>query len=403
MKVICPGKVLSGQNRGRKELQKMCKRGENIRKRKDGRWEARILCKCAYGTSNYRSVYGKSYREVKEKKENFIREQFQKESLPGVTKINSEKKYQVTFEDVLFMWLENRAFHQKKSTRLKYNNMIKLHIIPALGNIEIEQMDDVLVNQFLISKKENGRLDGKGGLSNSYIKTMAIIISSSLDYAIERELRNPMKCKIQKPAVLKKEITILSQSMQQIYEDRLDGVTSTTELAILIALHTGMRIGEICALKWEDIDYENRLIRVRHSIVRIENEENEEKKTKLVLDTPKTKTSIRDIPIYTKLYQILLPVKEKTSNYFVASGCLNFISPRTFEYRFHQVLKKYELEDINFHVLRHTFATRCVEYGVDVKTLSEVLGHSNVNITLNTYIHSSLERKRGQLEKLSAV
>lgn len=375
----------------------MSKRGENIRKRNDGRWEARILCKCSNGLRNYHSVYGKSYKEVKEKRNNFIKEQSYKRNLQN-------KNGNITFENILAMWLENKSFNQKKSTQLKYKNMIELHIVPELGNIDIAQIDDVLVNQFLISKRENGRLDGKGGLSNSYVKTMAIVIASSLNYAIERELRSPLKGKIQKPIISKNEIIILPARIQRVYESRLNSAESPTALGILIALNTGLRLGEICALKWENIDYVNRIIKVRHSIIRIaSNEPSAKNKTKLVIDTPKTKTSIRDIPINTKLYNILLLVKNKTSSNFVVSGSSSFVSPRTFEYRFHQTLNQYDLEDINFHALRHTFATRCIEQGVDVKTLSEVLGHSNVSITLNAYVHPSLENKRNQLEKLNKL
>lgn len=148
----------------------MSKRGENIRKRNDGRWEARVLCKYSNGKVYYHSVYGKSYKEVKKKKDEFIK---------GETslKVSQNNKSYISFEQLLIMWLKNKDFNQKKSTQLKYKNIIELHIIPELGNMDITQIDDVLINQFLISKRENGRLDGKGGLSNSYVKSIGSLDS----------------------------------------------------------------------------------------------------------------------------------------------------------------------------------------------------------------------------------
>ena len=125
--------------------------------------------------------------------------------------------------------------------------------------------------------------------------------------------------------------------------------------------------------------------------------------TKLIIDKPKTKSSVRDIPIPKRLMDILVLLYEKRRSEYVISDRAGFVSPRTYEYRFHKVFEKHQIKSVNYHALRHTFATRCIEHGVDVKTLSEILGHSNVSITLNTYVHSSMERKREQLEKLARV
>ena len=122
--------------------------------------------------------------------------------------------------------------------------------------------------------------------------------------------------------------------------------------------------------------------------------------TRLIIDPPKTKSSLRDIPLSRQLMAVLLPLYEKRRSEYVISDKSGFVSPRTYEYRFHRVLDRCGLPSINYHALRHTFATRCIELGVDVKTLSEILGHANVSTTLNTYVHSSMERKREQLEKL---
>ena len=217
-------------------------------------------------------------------------------------------------------------------------------------------------------------------------------------YAAEKEYRLPLKARILKPSTEKKDIYVLSQAEQQHLEESLERDSSLTALGILITLNTGLRIGELCALKWEDIDLENRVIHIKSSIIRISTTKNTEQKTQFVIADPKTKTSIREIPITTKLFSILK--NAYPASIFVVSNTADFVPPRTFEYRFHKILARHNIPDTNFHTLRHTFATRCVEKNVDVKTLSEILGHSNVSITLNYYVHPSFDTKRNQLEKI---
>ena len=372
----------------------MSKKGENIRKRSDGRWEARILLK-TNNISRYHSIYGHSYREVKEKKENFIKNS----NLP---KRQCSDKNRITMEQVLNSWILDKELFLKKSTVLKYKNIIATHIVPEIGNININEINNDTINKFLVSKQGTGRVDGKGGLSNSYIKTMAIIISSCINFAIDNGLRSPMVGKVSKLVIKKNEITVLTKEKQKELEDKLMYSNSVTELGILLALNSGLRIGEMCALKWENIDFDNRILHVRQSIVRVPDESGTGKrKTVLMVDNPKSQHSIRDIPINSKLYSVLIRYEYDEPTDYILSGTSRFISPRTFEYRFHKVLSRHKIDDFNFHTLRHTFATRCIECGVDIKSLSEIMGHSNVNITLNSYVHSSFENKRLQLEKLN--
>lgn len=372
----------------------MARRGENIHKRKDGRWEARVLDRDEYGNKKYRSIYAKTYKEVKEKRLDT--------ELNRQTDKNSDTA--VLFGDVVDMWLINNFFSQKQSTKLKYQVMIEKHIRPVFGNMSISDIDEDMINHFLVIKMESGRLDKSGGLSCSYVKTMGIIISSIMNYAVSKEYCSPLKTKILKPTVERKEIEILTLEMQSLLEKKLMFDDSLTALGVLIALNTGLRIGEICALNWGDIDIEDDIIHVRHTVARVrKTEEASERSTHLIIDKPKTKCSVRDIPITTKLHCVLKKSYENAISEYVVSDAKSFVSPRTFEYRFHRLLEKYNMPSINFHVLRHTFATRCVELNMDVKTLSEILGHADVGITLNTYVHSSLELKRNQMEKLCNI
>lgn len=372
----------------------MSRKGENIHKRKDGRWEARVLHKDTGGISRYTSLYGRTYKEAKEKMLN-------SGALKKEVQFNDSK---LLISTVINEWLLNSSMNLKKATILKYKIVIDSHIIPELGNYDIKNVNEDMINNFLIIKLSNGRLDQKGGLSNSYVKTMGIILTSVFNYAASKEYCQPLKTKICKPSIEKREINILNMELQIMLENKLSRDTSLTALGIMIALNTGLRIGEICALRWEDIDLNAGIIFVRHTIARVQNQNDSiDALTCLIIDKPKTKSSIREIPITSKLLPILKRAKNENPTTFVVSERETFISPRTFEYRFHRVLHQYKMPSINFHSLRHSFATRCIELDVDVKTLSEILGHANVGITLNTYVHPSLELKRNQLEKLSVI
>lgn len=373
----------------------MAKRGENIHKRKDGRWEGRIIIdRDTTGKAIYKSIYGKSYSEVKQKLVNKIK----KEELTN--DLNTESYREYLFKDVLILWLKNNRIKFKGATENKYQYLIDTHIIPALGDIKLSKISAITVNNFLENKLLNGRIDKNGGLSNSYVKTMMQIITSTLNFAAEENMCKPLSSRIIKPKTEIRSIKILTPYEQKKLEQELIIDMDCTKLGILISLYAGLRIGEICALKWENIDLNNQVICIRSTIARVLDDS---KKSILIIDKPKTKSSTRDIPIASLLLPYLYEMNKKRSSDFVVSDRSDFISPRTYEYRYHKILKKSGLPPINYHALRHSFATRCIEVGVDVKSLSEMLGHSNVSITLNTYVHSSMDLKRSQIEKLSTL
>lgn len=373
----------------------MAKRGENIHKRKDGRWEGRIIIdRDTTGKAIYKSIYGKSYSEVKQKLVNKIKKQ------ELTNDLNTESYREYLFKDVLILWLKNNRIKFKGATENKYQYLIDTHIIPALGDIKLSKISAITVNNFLENKLLNGRIDKNGGLSNSYVKTMMQIITSTLNFATEENMCKPLSSRIIKPKTEIRSIKILTPYEQKKLEQELIIDMDCTKLGILISLYAGLRIGEICALKWENIDLNNQVICIRSTIARVLDDS---KKSILIIDKPKTKSSTRDIPIASLLLPYLYEMNKKRSSDFVVSDRSDFISPRTYEYRYHKILKKSGLPPINYHALRHSFATRCIEVGVDVKSLSEMLGHSNVSITLNTYVHSSMDLKRSQIEKLSTL
>lgn len=370
----------------------MSRRGDNIHKRKDGRWEGRYKCGVKDdGKTIYRSVYAYSYNECKNKLE----------KAKANTLISKSNYSDIKFSEILELWLSVNKIRTKGSTENKYRYMIDLHIKPELGSYKVSCLTSTVINNFLQQKLENGSKNNEA-LSPSYVRTLAIIIESSLKFAVNEEFCEPLKNKINKPNIPKKELYVLSVTEQNQYEYALKENKTLTALGTLIALHTGMRIGEICALQWNDIDLENNLIYVKHTVSRIKTY-NQSTKTKLIIDTPKTNSSNRVIPISSVLKPFLEDALKNKKTGFVISETQEFTGTRTFDYRYRKLISDAGLKVVGFHTLRHTFATRCIEAGMDIKTLSEILGHASATTTLNIYVHSSLENKRIQIEKLYAA
>lgn len=374
----------------------MARRGDNIRKRNDGRWEGRYCVgRHLDGSIRYGSVYGKTYNETKEKLNEKKRQTTQEYESPRIEK---------TFGDVVIMWLDSNRIRLKGSTVHKYQYLIHNHILPELGNDRLSSMSATRINTFLNEKMESGRLDQKGGLSPSYVKTIMLIVNAVMKYAVNERMCLPLNNPVYMPNPEKKDLTILSLDRQRRLEEYLITEINSTNIGIMLSLHAGLRIGEVCGLKWEDIDFENGLLKVRHTVARVESKDTDGKTVSgLILDTPKTNASVRDIPLSAELQNLLTIHHSSSDSPFVISSSDTFLSPRTFEYRYHKVLKACGVPDVNYHALRHTFATRCIESGMDVKSLSEILGHGNVSVTLNTYVHSSMERKRTQIEKMVSL
>lgn len=373
----------------------MSKKGENIRKRKDGRWEGRYKRgRKENGEIIYGSVYGKTYRDVKEKMH--VAMTNPKGIKPPIASA------EMTFAILLRKWQESNEIRLKGGTKTRYENLINSHIIPELGELKLSEISTSTINGFLSNKLLKGRLDGSGPLSPSYVRSISLVITSALNYAVAEGLMQAFKNRINKPNITKSELPILSLENQKILEQHLKAELTPTSIGILISLYTGLRIGEVCALCWNDINLITRTIYVRHTVSRVKSAEGDSK-TELKLDEPKTASSKRVIPIPSPLFYALVDYRKHATSIYVVSSTDNFVSPRTYDARFHRVLSDCRLEDLNYHGLRHTFATRCIEAGVDVKSLSEILGHANVSITLNTYVHSSLEMKKSQLEKLTLL
>ncbi|MFR5875171.1 MAG: tyrosine-type recombinase/integrase [Eubacterium sp.] len=368
----------------------MPKRGENIRKRKDKRWEGRyIKGRDEYGKAIYASVYGKTYSEVKQK------------LITACSEDNkTTEKHNINLSDLLSLWMKYNHIKHKGSTEAKYQYIIDKHINPEIGKRLISDLSATDINLFLNNKLEKGRKSNGKELSANYVRTMMIIIQSALNFGVQEKLCKPLQTPIFKIKSEKKNIEILNLSQQQKLEKRLLMNTTPTKLGIYLSLYTGLRIGEVCALKWCNIDFNEQVIHIRSTVTRIKCDDGNNK-TKLIIDRPKTKASIRDIPIPIFICQKLLEVKKRSVSEFVTSDKPGFVNPRTYEYRYHRLLSECNIPQINYHALRHTFATRCIEATGDIKLLSEILGHSSVAITMDIYVHSSDDMKRKQIEKIA--
>lgn len=365
----------------------MSRRGDNIHKRSDGRWEGRYISgRDEQGKAVYKSVYARSYADCSEKLK------LARCNLLPVSK-------PMTVDELFSVWILSRKNKVKQSTYANYKTLYESYLQERFGSMKAENLNSFMLNRFVDDMLNGGGKRGLG-LSAATVQTIMILLKSVLEYGeVEYGLPNAAK-HISMPKMQTAEISVFSEFEIRRIRSCAD-TGNRIELGILLALFTGLRIGELCALTWADIDTAEQLIRVRKTLLRIANQANSAQKTTIVIDTPKSKTSLRDVPIPTFLLATIARLKagQDNQNYFLTCSPRP-TEPRTYTLRFKSFLKRIGVPYRNFHALRHTFATECIKSGVDVKTLSELLGHSSVKITLDRYVHSDMQLKRRQLEKL---
>lgn len=356
----------------------MPKRGENIYKRKDGRWEGRyIKSRNAENKAKYGYIYGKSYTEVKGKLRNL--------SLTAQDKITER----ADFEHIAERWYETKRLSVKSSTLARYRSALDNHVLSlARKGLSSDNVREYLND--LLSR----------GYSAKTVNDILTIIKNILAYAetVSGTGGKMIDFTIKTP---KKPMNVLTESEEQRLCGYLRGNLNQRNLGILICMCTGLRIGEICALRWSDVNLDSHIISINHTLIRIQNDLPDSKdKTKVIVTAPKSDDSHRQIPISLELFGLLFPLRQNGEKYVLTGRKDKFAEPRNMQYYFKNVLKACGIKDYPFHALRHTFATRCVEQGVEIKSLSEILGHSSIKITLDRYVHSSLKLKRRELEKI---
>ena len=375
----------------------MPRRGENIYKRKDGRWEGRyIKGHDVNGKAQYGYIYGKTYSEVKLSLKNS-----QSQILKPEGSITKKSAFYAT---VLTSWLESQRLSIKESTYARYHQIVYTHLIPDIGSVKIEKISAKLIENYLAQLIESGRIDGTGGLSSKTTSDILAIIKETVEYAEYNDY--PLQCKLDKVSIKqhKEEMRVLSVEEQQKLTLLLLENTDLTKFGVLLSLYTGIRIGELCALKWGNLSISDGVLSVRETMQRIKDTSNHSvAKTKIVITEPKSKCSVRDIPLPAFIISIAKGFQSSSNSYVLTGEKNRYIEPRTMQNRFKSLLREGKIADANYHALRHTFATRCIEVGFELKTLSEILGHSTVNITLNRYVHSSLDLKKENMNKVACV
>lgn len=281
----------------------------------------------------------------------------------------------------------------KLQTKQRYTNLIKKHLYSFFVNRITKELT---IEDFVLFIK----IKNEEGVSISVQKTLKYIIKASWEYGTLQNYCKPITFDCIKFKKHTTKITVFSKEEQLLLENQLKRKINVRKLAILLCLYTGLRIGEVCGLKWEDIDLTKRILYVKRTIIRIKNNNpNLENKTKLIESTPKSDMSIREIPIPDFLVELLKQFKLQ-DNFYVLSKSEKLYDPRQLESSYTKIIKKCGIRYSKFHTLRHTFATRCIESNIDIKTLSEILGHASVDITLKIYVHTSTELKRTSLQKL---
>ena len=358
----------------------------NIYRRKDGRFEGRYANGCDInGKTKYSSVFGKTYAEVKDKLE-----RAKVIAAPAIETfpIDSPAADRLTIAGAVAVHLEASKLRLKPSTLGVYGRYLDCYILPHFGNTRCDALTAELSQGFVNQLIENG-------LSVTTAQSVFNLMKCSVEAA------NGGVFAVRFPKQARKSVEYLSVDEQKRLEQAAKKHGRTDYIAVMLCLYTGIRIGEVSGLRWSDINFECKAFQINRTMQRIRSDG--ESKTELAFLAPKSTTSAREIPLPDFLLEILLDFKKNAKTEYVLTYKSKPIEPRTLQYRFKRILEAAEVKDVCWHTTRHTFATRALENGFDVKSLSEILGHGSATVTLNKYAHSSTEHKRGCMNALSAV
>lgn len=364
--------------------------GENIFKRKDGRWEARYRKgRSASGGILYGYCYGKTYTEAKQNAE------CAKRNIANA-QVHNTVLEQKTLNWYCDSWLQINRRRLRDSTYIKYQGFLDHHINPFFGNLVPAEISSQTVSSF-----SDFLLEAKG-LSLKTVRDILSVLNAIFRY-ITKHFPNLMGVvEVVYPTVVRSEIRVLTVEEQQILTAYLLKDLDLCKFGILLALLTGVRIGELCALRWDRIFLDSKLLRVDSSMQRMKNLSSDAvSKTVVVIGVPKSQSSIRTIPLPDYLVDLCRKLYPSEPEAFVLTGtATRYMEPRTLQRKFAKYAEDCGLANVTVHTCRHTFATRCIEAGFEIKSLSEIMGHANVSITMNRYVHCSMNLKRKNMEKV---
>jgi integrase len=353
----------------------MAKIEKNIYLRADGRYEARYVSgKDKTGRTSYSAVYAKSLDEVKDKLQTALTIVVAMPETAGVTVVSALERHLLT-----------ESIRLKPSTVGVYRNYIKNYVEPFFKSMSVDRLSQVVLQDFVKQQIENG--------------LSAVVVQSVFNFLKAGLTERSEVFNVILPKIVKHKADFLTISEQKRVELAASNYSYGTYLAVMLCLYTGIRIGEVCGLRVEDIDFDKKTIFVRRTIQRLKNKDVDHK-TEVTALSPKSQSSGRQIPMPDFISELL---KRYSSNSFIISENEKPLEPRTLQYRFKRVLKLAGVREVNFHTTRHTFAARALENGFDVKTLSGIMGHSSPAVTLSKYAHISDECKRRHMESLICV
>jgi len=303
---------------------------------------------------------------------------------------------QTKISTIIELWKEDKKQYVKKSSYSAYMLLIENHLSPSFGDKhEVHETD---IQRFVFKKLAEG-------LSQKTIKDILIVLKMILKFGMKNKLLEYQQFDIQFPTERENNsIEVLSKNNQKKIMNYVQEHFTFKNLGLYICLSAGIRIGELCALTWEDIDTDTGIIHIRKTIQRIYIIEKSNRHTELILDSPKTKNSIRDIPMSRDLLKMLKPIKKVVnSSFYVLTNDRKPTEPRTYRNYYKRLMRELEMPKLKFHGLRHSFATRCIEGNCDYKTVSVILGHSNISTTLNLYVHPNMEQKKKCIEQMAKM
>lgn len=298
-----------------------------------------------------------------------------------------------TIREIAAAWKEYKRPYVKQSTMAAYVLILENHILPTFG--EDNSLPEQSVQAFVLHKIESG-------LSTKSVKDILIVLKMVMKFGVKKEWMTYYEWDIKyPPSSENKVLDVLSVTNHRKILNHIQSHFTFMGLGIYISLSTGLRIGEVCALKWSDINVTDGILTVNRTIERIYIIEGEKKHTELVINTPKTKNSCREIPMNKELLGMLKPLKKVVNDdYYILTNDERPIEPRTYRNYYKRLMEKLDIPKLKYHGLRHSFATRCIEVGCEYKTVSVLLGHSNISTTLNLYVHPNMEQKKRCIDKV---
>ena len=355
----------------------MARRGENIRKRKDGRWEGRyIKARTPEGKIQWGYVYGTAYMEVK-------RVLIQRKAEAGFYNLN---RTDLTFEALAEVWLHSLRNSIKESTYAHYSYTLHKYLLSVLSKVPVASLEESFLEramQQIVAPTDAAHKP----LGNSSARECLSMLRRICKYAAHLRLIRPMELEVALPKAIDKISAPLSPAEQQRLHQYVQANPTPRKIGLLLGLELGLRIGEICGLQWSDFDLKLGTLNINRTVCRIS------------CGNGHTKV---EIPLPKQLLILLKKLRGSASNaaWFLSGSESKPTEPRCYRKSIKAYLKQATVRQVRPHALRHTFATTCLQAGCDVKTLSELLGHANANITLQRYVHSDLTRKRREMNRI---